>query len=462
MYKFNQRRAVVAGFTTQLVIIFLKVFNCLMEPFYLNKHFYLPDGDEILKVPCPEFPTIAVAVMVLVLVFGQELGIREPTCFLDKCCIHQTDQDKKLRGIQQLGVVLRTSTQMVALWEPEYFTRFWCIYELAAFAFINDPLQGKKALDMLPVALPKAALVGYFSWCAYWFAVPWMMWWLWAEDDAAWMRDTVHPNLQPIFCFAKHSYQVAWMALIPCIISWRAWREYMTGWRDLFVQLRTFNVAQAQCSVASDRDIITSRIEGWFGGVSEFEAWVRGPLARTVEAELASQGPMRYSMVFFSTTGTWLTLMNYAYTLFHNFHARDPSSRTCILVRSLLCFGTWTACAAPIIIRLQLLAAARLEISTWLDHVGGVLVFVIIVSICLAAPFTIIVPATPWWAVAVVIVSEGAIAVWLYLPARGGFHDWFAVPRLEPGADSTDSDSTESDGLLTSSSMSSSSGTLSI
>lgn len=59
--------------------------------------------------------------------------------FLDKVCIHQTDTAKKQRGIDGLGGFLRSSREIMLLWDATYFTRLWCTFELAAFTYLHGP-----------------------------------------------------------------------------------------------------------------------------------------------------------------------------------------------------------------------------------------------------------------------------------------------------------------------------------
>jgi len=76
-------------------------------------------------------------------------------CFLDKVCIHQTDPDRKARGIASLGGYLRHSQRMLVFWSPDYFTRLWCNYELACFV----SLAGFKRIDFVPLLMPLVVLV---------------------------------------------------------------------------------------------------------------------------------------------------------------------------------------------------------------------------------------------------------------------------------------------------------------
>eukprot|EP00440_Ansanella_granifera_P071634 gb/GFBE01077740.1/.p1 GENE.gb/GFBE01077740.1/~~gb/GFBE01077740.1/.p1 ORF type:complete len:599 (+),score=116.66 gb/GFBE01077740.1/:1-1797(+) len=57
--------------------------------------------------------------------------------FLDKVCIHQTDMSLKQKGIDCLGGFLRNSNAMTILWDQTYFTRLWCVFELAAFLHVK-------------------------------------------------------------------------------------------------------------------------------------------------------------------------------------------------------------------------------------------------------------------------------------------------------------------------------------
>ena len=85
------------------------------------------------------------AVFVLALLFWQAVAGpcagrgRPRMAFFDKLSIHQTDAALKPAGIRSLGGFLKLSRRFVILWHKDYFTRLWCIYEVAAFEYLNRP-----------------------------------------------------------------------------------------------------------------------------------------------------------------------------------------------------------------------------------------------------------------------------------------------------------------------------------
>ena len=53
--------------------------------------------------------------------------------FLDKCCIHQVDDELKGRGIRAIPEVLRRSDSLLLVYTEDYFRRLWCVLEFALF-----------------------------------------------------------------------------------------------------------------------------------------------------------------------------------------------------------------------------------------------------------------------------------------------------------------------------------------
>jgi len=59
------------------------------------------------------------------------------TIFLDKVCIHQTNERLRRNGIDNIGTYLSYSSNMLVLWDPTHVTRLWCVFELAEFLYAH-------------------------------------------------------------------------------------------------------------------------------------------------------------------------------------------------------------------------------------------------------------------------------------------------------------------------------------
>eukprot|EP00929_Paragymnodinium_shiwhaense_P020297 TRINITY_DN13582_c0_g1_i1.p1 TRINITY_DN13582_c0_g1~~TRINITY_DN13582_c0_g1_i1.p1 ORF type:complete len:619 (+),score=37.37 TRINITY_DN13582_c0_g1_i1:214-2070(+) len=107
-------------------------------------------------------------VYLLVLCFGQRFRgrfISERLVFLDKLCIHQTDDKLKSAGILGLAGFLQRSDRLLVLWTPRYFTRLWCAYEIAVWSRLGKSFED--SVCILPVQLPLALL--FFKMSAHTF-----------------------------------------------------------------------------------------------------------------------------------------------------------------------------------------------------------------------------------------------------------------------------------------------------
>ena len=134
--------------------------------------FYFPMviGVKLGIVPLPTVETdphihgvvslISYVIFLMVLVFGHKLSLpcfserEEPKLFLDKCCINQTDEAKKLAGIKGIAAFLHNSERMIVLFSKDYFSRLWCSYEIAVFLH----LKGTKQVDLMSLETCKLTL----------------------------------------------------------------------------------------------------------------------------------------------------------------------------------------------------------------------------------------------------------------------------------------------------------------
>jgi len=77
-------------------------------------------------------------------------------CFLDRACIHQADESRKQAGIRSLGGFVARCDELLAVWTQQYFTRLWCIFELACHAASKGDAG---SITILPVSFAKLFLV---------------------------------------------------------------------------------------------------------------------------------------------------------------------------------------------------------------------------------------------------------------------------------------------------------------
>ncbi|CAE7544168.1 cpr6 [Symbiodinium pilosum] len=97
-------------------------------------------------------------VALLILVFWQSRS----TVFLDKICIHQTDQALKAEGIMSIGGFLTNSKSLLVMWDATYVWRLWCIFEYAAFVK-SHPDCPDTALKIRPTFLGPCTLAIAFG-----------------------------------------------------------------------------------------------------------------------------------------------------------------------------------------------------------------------------------------------------------------------------------------------------------
>ncbi|CAE7259329.1 unnamed protein product [Symbiodinium natans] len=108
---------------------------------------------------------------VLFLVFWQRLRAfvyRPVMAFLDKLCVAQHDEELKQKGIKGIAAFLLSSRQLMVLLTPRYFTRLWCVLEIATF--MKDPGR-QRSIHFMP--LKTAALLLMTSGCWFVLAIGW-------------------------------------------------------------------------------------------------------------------------------------------------------------------------------------------------------------------------------------------------------------------------------------------------
>lgn len=182
--------------------------------------------------------------------------------FLDKVCIHQTDMEKKKRGIDGLGGFLRSSRYMLLLWDPTYFRRLWCTLEVAALTHLVD--DGELNINVLPIKRGFTVMVGVFVVAVLSFAV----------------LATFHDENQ-IFILLFLTVVI----LIVVSLMAQVTRSYTQESAFMRKQIESFKCDDAECFCCSvdhilpetgqpidcDRQAIYIAIRAWFGDLRKFE-----------------------------------------------------------------------------------------------------------------------------------------------------------------------------------------------
>lgn len=198
--------------------------------------------------------------------------------FLDKVCIHQTDLIRKQRGIDGLGGFLYNSSRMTLFWDESYFSRLWCVFEIAAFFY----LHGRNAkIDVVPITRGYVIVAGILINIAR-AAV--------SELTAFFLSSTIGYSLD---------HAILWFFGVWCIHLSRAYaRDYIR----MKAQIASFVPKDADCyccsvghklpsgaPISCDRKAIYAAIRTWYaGGLEEFQQVVRTSLHAKVKAGLGS------------------------------------------------------------------------------------------------------------------------------------------------------------------------------
>lgn len=167
----------------------------------------------------------------------------EVNLFLDIACIRQDSDESKKQGVTNLGALLDRSEQMICLVDERYFTRLWCMFELATFY----RRAGPERIVLIPMHVPlllAASVVGLF--------VPNLI-------------DVLIFKLLPDFADDALLFNLLGMLLnTPWMLAmlWAVVQAHKT--EEAIKQLRSFSLEDAQCYSEADRENLLDLIGEWF------------------------------------------------------------------------------------------------------------------------------------------------------------------------------------------------------
>eukprot|EP00930_Biecheleria_cincta_P075296 TRINITY_DN6245_c0_g1_i9.p1 TRINITY_DN6245_c0_g1~~TRINITY_DN6245_c0_g1_i9.p1 ORF type:complete len:606 (+),score=64.12 TRINITY_DN6245_c0_g1_i9:60-1877(+) len=283
LYYFNGTSACAAALVVHVIMLSLALAEHDVPWFNEGVGLaFVLEADQVMPVSFNFRYIPACLAFFVVFFFKQVIAFGTPNCFLDKMCINQTDVVKKDKGVRQLGVLLRYSEHMMVLWQPEYLTRLWCVFELAAFTYLHGHKQG--SLVFYPLKLPLLAM----CLCMFHFAASFGLTilsplTLHSEWHMNWVSNCVHPSLRYVYLWAVY-FVICFAGLycIPAFCLWRFCKLHIEDGDTIYSQLVDFKVSRTQCFLEEDREYVTSCIRRWFDSTGRFEDYVQQELRKIV------------------------------------------------------------------------------------------------------------------------------------------------------------------------------------
>ncbi|CAE8633044.1 unnamed protein product [Polarella glacialis] len=249
--------------------------------------------------------------------------------FFDRLCINQSDAVLKQAGIDSVGACLRNSDSMLVLWAPEYFTRLWCVFELAVFLEKSTNAKFKSLLKKSHAEMRQASVGAMIDLrrdsseteINNEETVPAR---IVVETSAQRTRNEIHdrkliiiPVQMGVFCMAafvvgylaivcggainilaKHLVELisACAFLVICVPISRLCRRYSQDRLKLNKQIAQFTVSQADCNFPQDREFIKAVITYLYSetlseidGIAAFEHVLRSRVQQNVDQILGSR-----------------------------------------------------------------------------------------------------------------------------------------------------------------------------
>ena len=254
---FNLQRAALATLVANFFVFALNLFCLESLPSWLVlDQMHIADLTYTRGTMMGEM--VGPLVFVPVLLFGHIFD-QETSLFLDIACISQDDERLKASGISSLGAILDRSERMLVLCDGNYFSRLWCLFEVAAFA----KRAGLQRIDLIPLHVPLRTF-GWVAAMAFFYTAmssimlpvigPWVLASLYSPCCAVW---TV-----PLF-------ETCWMALGVALFLYAEIEAQKI--KEALAALKHFELAHAACYSDADRAAILSLISKWWTDSSSGE-----------------------------------------------------------------------------------------------------------------------------------------------------------------------------------------------
>ena len=268
---FFRAKSVLVGSLAGTVLGFVLTVSRALPPMSTNATLAEIEGVEV-SLWCTLFALIGALLGVVIQDAFESVGLLPCNwVFLDKLCIHQTDDAIKTQGIRALGLFLRHSRKMLVLWSPEYFSRLWCCFELASFLdTMREDREGRNDVVFLPIQV--GTVLFWIVPCIFIAtAAPALL--ALFELESAELYAQIFTCVVVISCNAL---------LSPVYFS------YLRARRELSRQIAKFSLHDAECFDESDRELITKLVTKWYSksdsddAILAFDTTVKSHLRKLV------------------------------------------------------------------------------------------------------------------------------------------------------------------------------------
>ena len=272
---FFRGKAVLVGSLSGTVLGFVLTVTRVLPP--MSAGATLADIEGVaVSVWCTLFALVGAVLGVVIQDGFESVGLLPRNwVFLDKLCIHQTDDSIKTQGIRALGLFLRHSRKMLVLWSPEYFSRLWCCFELASFLdTMREDRDGRNDVIFLPIQV--GTVLFWITPCIFIAcATPALL--------ALFELQSAELYSQIFVCLVVISFNAV---LSPVYFS------YLRARRELSRQIARFSLRDAECFDESDRELITKLVTKWYStgdsvddAVLAFDSTVKSHLGKLVSQQ---------------------------------------------------------------------------------------------------------------------------------------------------------------------------------
>eukprot|EP00435_Cladocopium_sp_Y103_P020223 s603_g4.t3 len=201
--------------------------------------------------------------------------------FFDRICISQANSELKTQAIFSLAGLLKSSDQMLILWDPTWTQRLWCLFELAAF--LQSRKTRKQALIVRPVFLGPIS-IGLFLTMSI-LAMP----------------ATTVPirNRTLVFIPMSAVLLLGMMAAYPAVSTLRNYFRDLDVMKQQLLSI-SFDTTRSACcdqdhvdpmgqTLLCDRRIVKECVDIWFGSQQAFEDTVRSEVLSILDHELSEK-----------------------------------------------------------------------------------------------------------------------------------------------------------------------------